>query len=334
MNNYLYSIQMLRAIACISVVHLHTTSKFGSFGLDIFFIISGFVITMIINKGTKPKIFILSRISRIVPLYWILTTFLLVLTILTPELLNSTTFNLTYYFKSIFFIPYYNQNNILEPMLIQGWTLNYEIFFYFCVFISIIISRKNLITTLVLFILFFIYFKYFFKESSSAFKIFFSTTLIFEFLLGVIAFYIFKFYQNIKIIPVVPIVAAIVSYITMIYYEVETIELNKDLRIYFYGFPSLVLVLSLCFLEKFFSNNNCMKILLNIGHASYSIYLSHIFIIVFLKIINAKFIFFIFPDLINHLLTIFICLILGRLVYIFIDKPINDILKKKLNKFW
>jgi len=325
---------MLRAIACISVVYFHTTAKFGSFGLDMFFIISGFVITMIINKGTKPKIFILSRISRIVPLYWILTTFLLVLTILTPELLNSTTFNLTYYFKSIFFIPYYNQNNILEPMLIQGWTLNYEIFFYFCVSISIIISRKKkLITTLVLFILFFAYFRYFFKESSSAFKIFFSTTLIFEFLLGVIAFYIFKFYQNIKIIPFVPIVAAIVSYIIMIYYEVETIEPNKDLRIYFYGFPSLVLVLSLCFLEKFFTNNNWMKILLNIGHASYSIYLSHIFIIGFLKIINAKFIFFIFPDLINHLLTIFICLILGRLVYIFIDKPINDILKKKLNKF-
>jgi exopolysaccharide production protein ExoZ len=334
MSNYLYSIQILRAIACISVVYFHTTAKFGSFGLDIFFIISGFVITMIINKGTKPKIFILTRISRIVPLYWILTTFLLFLTILTPELLNSTTFNLNYYFKSIFFIPYYNQNNILEPMLIQGWTLNYEIFFYLCAFISIIISRKKiLITTLVFFVSFFLYFKYFFLESSSALKFFFSTTLIFEFLLGVIAFYIFKFYQNIKIIPIIPIVAAIVSYIIMIYYEAETKELDKDLRIYFYGFPSLVLVLSLCFLEKFFTNNNCIKILLNIGHASYSIYLSHIFIIGFLKITNAKFNFFIFPDLINHLFTIFICLILGRLVYIFIDKPINYILKKKLYKF-
>lgn len=80
------SIQYLRAIAALYVVLLHTSDKLelqnsftniGVSGVDLFFIISGFIITYIeVNNNTSDwKEFILKRFIRIIPLYWILTIF-------------------------------------------------------------------------------------------------------------------------------------------------------------------------------------------------------------------------------------------------------------------
>lgn len=112
----LHSLQVLRAIASTSVVYLHigTIPQFGSFGVDIFFVISGFVMAMVIANGESARAFSVSRLSRIVPLYFILTTCLLLLAALKPELLNSTTANLTNYIKSLFFIPYFKENGALH----------------------------------------------------------------------------------------------------------------------------------------------------------------------------------------------------------------------------
>ena len=74
-NNNLHSIQILRGLAALSVVYFHMTlveksspfPKFGSYGVDIFFVISGFIISLIVSNGVKPVEFAINRIARIAP---------------------------------------------------------------------------------------------------------------------------------------------------------------------------------------------------------------------------------------------------------------------------
>ena len=107
----LKSLQILRAIAALSVVyyHINAAPHFGKFGVDIFFIISGFVMSMIIENGQKPYTFVVNRITRIVPLYWVLTLCLFILSAIKPDLLDTTTANILNFLKSIFFIPYFKE---------------------------------------------------------------------------------------------------------------------------------------------------------------------------------------------------------------------------------
>lgn len=90
----LVEIDALRGLAALSVVLFHLTTRFvelfqpvpppslefrgGQYGVNLFFIISGFVIFMTLEKTRRPADFVVSRFSRLFPAYWasIATTFL------------------------------------------------------------------------------------------------------------------------------------------------------------------------------------------------------------------------------------------------------------------
>lgn len=77
----------LRGVAALAVVASHLTGGFdsrhpelapavfdfpvGAFGVQLFFIISGFVILLSARRATRPTDFIISRVSRLYPAYWI-----------------------------------------------------------------------------------------------------------------------------------------------------------------------------------------------------------------------------------------------------------------------
>jgi exopolysaccharide production protein ExoZ len=73
------SIQILRAVAALAVVVFHAGQRIavpfsvGQAGVDIFFVISGFVMWIVTDNGKTPTEFIRARIFRIAPLYWIAT---------------------------------------------------------------------------------------------------------------------------------------------------------------------------------------------------------------------------------------------------------------------
>ena len=83
-SNRYQELDALRGIAAIMVVLFHFTMgrkeanlgfKLGTTGVDMFFIISGFVIFMSINKVKTSGEFIINRISRLYPTYWACVTF-------------------------------------------------------------------------------------------------------------------------------------------------------------------------------------------------------------------------------------------------------------------
>lgn len=102
-----------------------------SSGVSIFFVISGFIMYVTGRKLTAAN-FIRRRIARILPLYWSITLAVCAVAIAAPHAVRRTDVTLEYLAKSLFFIPYHNptQLGLLFPILVPGWSLNYEIAFY------------------------------------------------------------------------------------------------------------------------------------------------------------------------------------------------------------
>lgn len=131
-------IQYLRAFAAIAVVCFHAAAKektdflIGEAGVDAFFIISGFLMVAITKPQTDPWKFIIDRIVRIVPAYWIATAIMTAGIIL--GFFPNAKIEPRHAFYSLFFIPFISPSNgKIWPVLVPGWTLNYEMAFY-CIF--------------------------------------------------------------------------------------------------------------------------------------------------------------------------------------------------------
>lgn len=156
-------LQALRAVAAFSVALTHIlyqalgmvpASKpvralydfmpWGA-GVDIFFVISGFVIVhssrRLFGTAGAARNFAARRLARIVPLYWLMTSLLLVATIYFPNSVNAAIGGPVFVLKSYLFIPCARPDGSVQPVLSLGWTLNYEMFFYF-VFIPFLYLRE------------------------------------------------------------------------------------------------------------------------------------------------------------------------------------------------
>lgn len=148
MKTTLVGVQYLRAIAALMVVYYHLRIQVPALepylnlngtlsldhlavGVDLFFVISGFVM-WVTSARLAPGLFIARRILRIVPLYWLLTLALVVSAFVAPRLFRTLQFSGAYLWKSLFFVPFANagQHGDVAPLLVPGWTLNLEMFFY------------------------------------------------------------------------------------------------------------------------------------------------------------------------------------------------------------
>ncbi|WBU64619.1 acyltransferase family protein [Paracoccus aerodenitrificans] len=157
---HLVSIQLLRTIAATAVVFEHAqqeaTQSTASFlriefdfgiGVDIFFIISGFVMWLssshLFGISGGPPTFLKKRFQRVVPLYWLYTLAMLAAIIMLPGRLNNSETSPLMVLSSFLFFPYPNTLGDYTPVLALGWTLNYEIFFYALFGISLFFVRKQ-----------------------------------------------------------------------------------------------------------------------------------------------------------------------------------------------
>jgi exopolysaccharide production protein ExoZ len=127
------SVQYLRAFAALAVVAHHTNfaGKVGQAGVDVFFVISGFIMWMVTERERQAVDFLAHRLVRIWPLYAIATVAISVH-------LDAPALSVV---KSLSFIPYTTGAHVW-PVLIQGWTLNYETFFY-AVFTCVLLLERS-----------------------------------------------------------------------------------------------------------------------------------------------------------------------------------------------
>jgi peptidoglycan/LPS O-acetylase OafA/YrhL len=121
--------QTTRADRVANAHLIHVAETLGRQGVEIFFLISGFVMTVASYEDFKqPNAssgFLWRRIARIVPLYWLITALVVVQIVWQGRPLHPLDL-----VRSLAFIPYVNDDGTLQPLLRRGWTLNYEMFFY------------------------------------------------------------------------------------------------------------------------------------------------------------------------------------------------------------
>jgi exopolysaccharide production protein ExoZ len=120
MTGRVETIQALRFMAAGLVVLAHCASGYflpGVAGVDIFFVISGFIITRVLGSRGAGE-FALDRLTRVYPIYWLALLPLLPLAAVEPARLAT----------SLTLWPWFGAVNM--PYLVPGWTLSYELLFY------------------------------------------------------------------------------------------------------------------------------------------------------------------------------------------------------------
>jgi peptidoglycan/LPS O-acetylase OafA/YrhL len=151
-SSSLVSIQALRAIAALLVFWAHAinavTSEvaaefptlYGPFGVDLFFVISGFVMVYssegLFGKAGAPIKFFARRLARIVPPYWAATAILVWFVV--PYASTKAVLG------SLFFAPHVPSE---APLLFVGWTLIFEMFFYAVFAIALLAKRRFAVVT-------------------------------------------------------------------------------------------------------------------------------------------------------------------------------------------
>jgi exopolysaccharide production protein ExoZ len=155
----LASIQCLRGVAALLVVFFHaqtaaslrlagtsllhgfqSPAQVGSIGVDIFFVISGFIMVYILKPDSKPLAFWLQRFTRIAPLYWAATAFAVFLGYVAPRYGFGTP-SWDYTLKSVLFFPT-GSDMWAHPVVQPGWTLVYEFLFYTILSLCLLLGRR------------------------------------------------------------------------------------------------------------------------------------------------------------------------------------------------
>ena len=339
MKTRILELDALRGIAVIAVILFHFTMgqsqyifnfNIGAMGVDLFFIISGFVIFMTIQKTTHWKAFAWSRFSRLYPTYWFCVTLTTLIIILKLFFISSSVSEhgmLLKYFANMTMVQYYfNIDSIDGPY----WTLIIELVFYtFIILLMLTKTIKYIEYIGVVFMLFCLCYtfdivanNFYFQKISLALPIINYFPLFYA---GVIL-YKMKFEQ-------LTIMRMSLFFITFIiqcflfrhcYYNIKYIDLTEyivTLSIIYGGF---VLYLF-----------NKLKVIVNpitkwLGQLSYSLYLIHQYIGVSVII----------PGLMKYLhlnfwmsamIAFIVILSFAHLIHQYIEKPSIHFLRRNIN---
>lgn len=142
-------LQLLRGLAAIAVVAFHAAGAasvysqspafsagllgFGYLGVDLFFVISGFVM-YVTSKNVSSGEFIRKRLHRIVPLYWVLTGVAMLAMVGMGK-----PFEAQKLAASLSFLSFFKWD---MPVVYVGWSLEFEMLFYGCVAASLLLVKR------------------------------------------------------------------------------------------------------------------------------------------------------------------------------------------------
>ncbi len=309
-ENKMNNIQYLRGLCALSVFFSHVPClhiSSGQIGVALFMIIGAFFSMYSTDKN--PNNVLVKKLIKIIPLYWMLTISVFVITIIKPNLLYSTVGSIGNLIKSLLFIPY-DTNNIFGhgPLLNVGWYLEIDI--YYMVIFSIFnkfFYEKRLKLSVFFFSFMFIIGRIF-NFDHYIFTAYTSYCLIY-YVLGLL---IYQLYVNKSKLmsalnnKVIPIISTVVFFFIMYFFKHN---------IFF------TLIISMLFIVTLYNDNGYyFKPIVYYGNISFPFYLIHYFVIAF------------FDRLVFNLnvfnLKTFLCIIVILLITLFLSYIINIFLKK------
>lgn len=293
MKQTIVGLQVLRFVAAMLVAVMHLTQAIsihitgrgegaywgtGAVGVDIFFVISGFV--MAVSTAALPAsgparfgaawVFIKRRILRIVPVYWFYTVLKVALLIAAPALAARSSVDAGHLAASLAFIPALAPWHLVQPTLPVGWTLNFEMLFYVVFALALALGAPRVRFCLLAFTLLFAASH---LAPGSVILGFYAQSMVFEFILGVAIAHALQRWGR------APVQLGAVLFVAGC---VFTFGLGWDStsdRLFPWGMGAAAIVLGTVWLEPIIRGAWPARPLAFLGDASYSIYLSHTFVV-------------------------------------------------------
>lgn len=323
-------IQSLRGIAIILVIFFHLNENLfflGFLGVDIFFVISGFIISKnitenyIIKKETSIKIFFIKRFLRLYPsLFLIITISTFLFLILSFRVQNEYFIHIyksaissllgfsNFYFSVSKENYFFNDQN---PFL-HTWSLSLEEQFYLLSFFFLSIFIKFQTKIKFLFLIIFIIFSLIIFNENNFYHLHYR---FYEFLIGSLVYFLPKF-KNIKInsLKYFILFLLVISFIFFNFIDREKVELIILFTSVLTSLLVYLLINYKFFLNSIFRNN----FFIHLGDLSYTLYLVHFPIIIILN--------FLTPSKYIFLSNVFVLLIsygLSIIIYRFYEFPLR-----------
>jgi len=286
------NVQGLRAVAVLLVVmaHFHLLSTrlkippildsmipLGNWGVDLFFVISGFIMITVhwsdFGAANGSKRFLIRRVVRIIPNYWLVTLFMFAIITLAPSMLHHwpTHANII---PSLLLFPDKN-----GTILFQAWTLIYEMYFYYVFTALLNFPRRVALAGMGIWAML-IFAAQFFPVDSNIFWHYYLSNIILEFLVGVVAGVLII--NRLFVAPIASIALGIIAVGLALAYALHfntTPWLGGNYRWAFVGIPMALILYGSVQLEKI-GNRTFPTFMLHTGDASYSIYLWHMILYV------------------------------------------------------
>ena len=328
-------IQYLRGIAAMLVVYHHIKGQvagfeallpgsFGAAGVDIFFVISGFIMYITTaNTSTGSVDFMIRRIIRVVPLYWLLTGLMCLTWMVAPSVFKTLIVMPATLFQSLFFIPHYSLSfpASIFPLLVPGWTLNFEMFFYAIFALALLLPRAFLPGAVVVLMAVLVLFGAIVGPFDSALLTTYTSPLMLEFVAGVL---IGKLWLGHR--AGLGVIAGLVIFVV-------GWALLISNSVYFFSVYCNVLGATLIVAGSLNAGflrwrSNSLKV---VGDATYAVYLTHIFTLGVFRVIWLK-LFGTHATSLNAMAfattAMAICLLVGIVVYFCLEKPLTRYLNQ------
>src|SRR3954470_13961509 len=278
----LVHVQILRFLAALAVVAFHALGlapkgyevpesalslalSYGGHGVDLFFVISGFIIFYTTRAATlTPADFLRRRIERIAPLYFFVILAFTLLAIALPAVFGTPGwYTPRHILKSLAFISF---TDGAPPVIAVGWSLEYEMYFYLAAALLMALTREVWRNIVVLFSALAIFGQLPGVSAALGHYAFFTDPMILEFVLGVIAGHLFV-HRRIDRPMLIATGCALAAVLAG----------DPFNRAIVAGIPAACLVAAAAFVSRKRAHPSWPeRVLARLGDASYSIYLAQV----------------------------------------------------------
>ena len=293
-KDYLGRVQALRFFAAFAVLIGHLqhevatrlmpgvafsefTAIDGGIGVDMFFVISGFIMYYISGQSFgRPgewRRFASRRFLRIAPLYYVATLAMLAAALLFADHIDSEAIGVGPAIASFFFLPVPNGAGNVVPVLKLGWTLNYEAYFY-AIFALALLFRKRMGLTVLFGVLIGMIALARLLPGQLPMLDFWGQPIVLEFVAGILLAMAYRRGWRIETGQALALIAGGLL-LTM---ALRYFELNPyTTRAVFQGIPAALVVAGVVLWRAPETRGATMRALEFGGDASYALYLSHPF---------------------------------------------------------
>lgn len=338
----LSGVQMLRGVAAIAVLTHHalevsngaktafspdwlTTS--GASGVDIFFVISGFIMLYTSFRQSRaplsPRSFLIRRAIRIYPLYWFCC--LIMLSIMAVGFMKNHQVSASQAALSLALLP--SSQSIIDV----SWTLVYEVYFY-AIFGTFLLLGSRTLSVMASTVAIAAFGFLGSSLEESAVRDFLTNPIPWEFVFGLclaLAFHHYRSNWRIRFSPFWAVPGfAVLAFAPFYVLHDGTAGLDGWPRVLAWGLPATLIVAASLSIGQ--SRDVISRLAVFLGDASYTIYLTHIFVLFGYGLALRSTLVSEAPQLILVPIFVVLAILVGVATHVLIEKPILALFRTKI----